>query len=122
MSMPTSVSAGCRPVTVTVPRIVPGVALWKRASSVPLRSATIGTPRDRTATAAERPANAAPTWVAAPVVRSIVCSRVVPPIVSVAKATPSLAVMSKPTSSPVSTPSGPTGTSVPAFGGFWISS
>ena len=50
------------------------------------------------------------------------CSRVVPPIVSVAKATPSLAVMSKPTSSPVSTPSGPTGTSVPAFGGFWMSS
>ena len=54
MSMPTSVSAGCRPVTVTVPRIVPGVALWKRASSVPLRSATIGTPRERSASAAQR--------------------------------------------------------------------
>ena len=87
-----------------------------------VRSATIGTPRDRTATPRSVAANAAPTWVAAPVARLIVCSRVVPPIVSVAKATPSLAVMSKPTSSLVSTPSGPTGTSVPLLGGFWMSS
>ena len=39
-----------------------------------------------------------------------------PPVRSVANATPSLAVMSKPTSPVVSTPSAPIGVMVPPFG------
>ena len=98
------------------------MALWKRISSVPAQRHHRHAARQDREAAQRSPANAAPTGVAAPVARLIVYSRVVPPTVSVAKATPSLAVMSKPTSSVVSTPSGPTGTSVPLLGGFWMSS
>ena len=120
--MPTSVSPAWSPVIATVPSRAAGLALWKRTSSVPLRSDSIGTPRFRTVKLRMLPEITDCTSVAAPVDRLIVYRRETPPVVSVAKPMPSLAVMSKPTSSVVSTPSGPIGVRVPPFGAVLTSS
>ena len=70
--MPSSVSPACRPVTCAVPRMVDGVELWNLMSSVPLRTASIGTPRERTVKLRMSPENTVLIRVAAPVVRLIV--------------------------------------------------
>ena len=79
--MPTSCSPNASPEIVAVPRMVPGVALWKRISSLP-RRATIGTPRARTVNPRYVPPAIVPTGAATPVVRLIVMSPLMPPTVT----------------------------------------